>query len=166
MLVIYDLDKTSLFCPIADFMDRFIPKNKTLKKLYYKLYPFAHILEMKLGLLEVNEEIYNRAKIYKEQFNALQVIVTARHRSFSIHPHIKAVFKDIDIPCFCIAQGLTHLSKAEAIKSLGIIKSDEEVIMYDDNIEEITKMHNVYKDKFTGVHIEFIKDKEVIKYVY
>ena len=50
MLVIYDLDKTSLFCPIADFLDRFIPRNKVLKKLYYNIYPFVHILEMKLGL--------------------------------------------------------------------------------------------------------------------
>lgn len=166
MLVIYDLDRTSLFCPIADFMDKFIPKNTTLKKLYYKLYPFVHILEMRLGLLRINEEIYNRAKIYKEQFNALQVVVTARHKSFSIYPHIKAVFKDIDIPCFCIAQGLTKLSKAKAIRSLGIIKPNEEIIMYDDNIEEITKMINVYKDKATGVHIEFTKDKEIIKYVY
>ena len=57
MLIIYDLDRTSLFCPIADFMDKFIPKNKFLKKLYYNIYPFIHIFEMKFDLLKINSEI-------------------------------------------------------------------------------------------------------------
>lgn len=166
MLVIYDLDKTSLFCPIADFMDRFIPKNRTLKVLYYKLYPLVHILEMKLGLLKINEEIYKRAKIYKEQFNARQCVVTARHRSYSTKLHIKEVFKDIEMPCLCVAQGLTQLSKAEVIEGMIPIDPNEEIFMYDDNIYELIKMHALYKNRFTGFKIEYLGNKETISHVY
>lgn len=166
MLIIYDLDRTSLFCPIADFMDKFIPKNKFLKKLYYNIYPFIHILEMKFDLLKINSEIYNRAKIYKEQFNARQCVITARHKSFSTKLHIEEVFRDLDIPCFCIAQGLTKISKAEALNKLVVVDPNEEIIMYDDNFNELMFMHSMFQDKFTGFLVEYKGNKEKITHVY
>lgn len=166
MLVIYDLDKTSLFCPIANFMDRFIPKNKILKTLYYKIFPFIHILEMKFNLLKINDRIYNRAKIYKEQFNARQCVVTARHKSYSTKLHIKKIFKDIDMPCLCIAQGLTNLSKVEAVTKMITIDSKEEIIMYDDNYHELMLMHSIFRDQFTGLLVEFDGNKEKVTNVY
>ena len=166
MLIIYDLDRTSLFCPIADFMDKFIPKNKFLKKLYYNIYPFVHILEMKFDLLKINSEIYNRAKIYKEQFNARQCVITARHKSFSTQLHIKEVFRGLDIPCFCIAQGLTKISKAEALNKLVVVDPNEEIIMYDDNFNELMFMHSMFQDRFTGFLVEYKGNKEKITHVY
>ena len=147
-------------------MDKFIPKNKFLKKLYYNIYPFIHILEMKFDLLKINSEIYNRAKIYKEQFNARQCVITARHKSFSTQLHIKEVFRDLDIPCFCIAQGLTKLSKAEALNNLVVVDPNEEIIMYDDNFNELMFMHSMFQDKFTGFLVEYKGNKEKITHVY
>lgn len=166
MLVIYDLDKTSLFCPIADFMDKFIPRNIFLRKLYYNIFPFIHILEMKLGLLKINDEIYKRAKIYKEQFNARQVVVTARHQSYSTKLHIKKVFRDIEMPCLCIAQGLTKLSKAECIQQMITIDPNEEIIMYDDSFNELMCMHALFKDQFTGLLVEYNGIKEKVTNAY
>ena len=166
MLVIYDLDKTSLYCPIADFMDKFIPKNKFLKQLYYKLYPIAHILEMKFGLLKINDEIYNRAKIYKDEFNARQCVVTARHRSYSTKLHIKNVFRDIEMPCLCVAQGLTNLTKAEVIQGMIPIDPKEEIIMYDDNFNELMFMDALFKDQFTGLLVEYDGIKEKVTHAY
>lgn len=166
MLVIYDLDKTSLYCPIADFMDKFIPKNKTLKQLYYKLYPIAHIFEMKFGLLKINDEIYNRAKIYKNEFNARQCVVTARHRSYSTKLHIKRVFRDIEMPYLCVAQGLTNLTKAEVIEGMIPIDQNEEIIMYDDNFNELMCMHALFKNQFTGLLVEYDGIKEKITNAY
>ena len=160
MLVIYDLDKTSLFCPIADFMDRFIPNNKFLKQIYYLLYPFAHILEIKLGLLQINRSMYLRALSYDQTYKDVrQIILTARHKSFSTEIHKKLIFRDLDIPIFCIAQGITNLSKAAFAKLLPIDKN-EEVIMYDDNIDELNKMRNTIGPKFTGLNILFKDNHE------
>lgn len=160
MLVIYDLDKTCLYCPIADYMDRFIPNNLFLKQLYYKLYPLVHIVEMKLGLLQINHEMYLRALRFKNQVrNCRQVIITARHRSLSTELHKQAVFRHLDIPVICIAQGITNISKAGAASLLPVDK-DEEVIMYDDNIDEINKMNCLFKPRFTGINILFKDNKE------
>lgn len=167
MLVIYDLDKTSLFCPIADFLDRFIPRNKVLKKLYYNIYPFVHILEMKLGLLKINKEMYIRARQYDEFTDCFQVVITSRHRSFSLQKHIKAVFGDeIDINVFAIAQGLTNIHKVDIIDQLPI-NDDEEIIMYDDNDKELRRARAKYKGRFTGINVEYTgKEEKILDYVY
>lgn len=166
MIIIYDLDRTSLYCPIADFMDRFIPKNLILKKLYYNIYPFIHILEMKLGLMKINKEMYIRAKQYAEFNDTFQVVITARHESKSLVPHVRKVFGDTDITVFAIAQGLTNLHKVDIINQLPI-SDDEEIIMYDDNEKELKRVRSKYKGKFTGIQIEFKGDKEeIIQYVY
>lgn len=165
MIVIYDLDKTSLFCPIANFLDKFIPHNIILKQIYYKLYPFVHILEMKFGLLKINEKIYNRAVAYKAAYpNCLQVVITARHRSISTDMHIKKVFRDIDVSCFCVAQGITNLSKSDIARLIPKSK-DEEIVMYDDNLDEMLKMRNVYKGHFTGIRVNFKDKEEILQYV-
>lgn len=165
MIVIYDLDKTSLFCPIADFMDRFIPKNKFLKKLYYKLYPFIHILEMKLNLLRINTKMYVRAKQYEGLKNVLQVVITARHRSFSLYKHVKHVFRDVDVTVFAIAQGLTNLHKVDIVDKLPM-SDDEEIVMYDDNIWELNKVAQKHRGRFTGINLEFKDREEILSYVH
>ena len=162
MLVIYDLDKTSLYCPIADFMDKFIPKNKALKKLYYNLYPFVHIFEKHFGLLKINDNIYNRAKVYSEMPDVRQVVITARHNSMSLPIHVEAVFHELKIPYIAIAQGITNINKVEVLKRLPI-NAGEEIVMFDDNLEELNKVHNKYSPKFTGVRVEFLGKKEEIK---
>lgn len=166
MLVIYDLDKTSLYCPIADFLDRFIPRNRFLRKLYYDIYPFVHILEMKLGLLKINKEMYIRARQYAEFEDCLQVVITARHRSFSLMRHVKAVFGDaIIINVFATAQGLTNRHKVDMIDQLPIDKNTE-IVMYDDNDEELRRVCSKYRGRFTGVNIEFTGSNErIINYV-
>lgn len=166
MLVIYDLDRTSLFCPIADFMDIFIPKNKFLKKLYYKLFPFVHILEMKLGLFQINNEMYRRAKAYETFPNTIQLVVTARHYTPVVQRHIEKVFRDVDILAICVAQGLTGMAKVEAVSKYIKLDPGDEIVMYDDNLDELRQMHDVYKDKFTGFQVLFKNGKEEISHVY
>ena len=161
MLIIYDLDKTSLYCPIANFMDRFIPKNKTLRKIYYNLYPFVHKLEMFFGLLQINKDMYIRAKQYAEFPDINQIVVTARHFTKTTMEHVSRVFKDIDMPVVCVAQGLTNLSKADVIKQLPIY-DDEEIIMFDDNFRELKYMRKEFKNHFTGIHVLFKDNKEEI----
>ena len=161
MIIIYDLDKTSLYCPIADFMDKFIPSNMFLKKIYYSLYPFVHILEMKLGLLKINKEMYIRAKQYNEFEDCHQIVITARHKSRSLALHVAEVFKDVPITTFAIAQGLTYLHKVDVIDQLPMYE-DEEIIMYDDNIRELKRVCQKYNKHFTGIQVDFTGEKEEI----
>lgn len=166
MLVIYDLDRTSLFCPLADFMDKFIPKNITLKKLYYKLYRFVHILEMKFDLLEINNEMYRRAKAYETFSNTTQIVVTARHYTPVVKEHIERVFRDIPIVAICVAQGITGMAKVEAVSKYVKLDKNDEIVMYDDNFDELRMMHDVYKDKFSGFQVLFKNGREEISHVY
>ena len=161
MLIIYDLDKTSLYCPIANFMDKFIPKNEKLKKIYYNLYPFIHRLEMFLGLLQINEDMYIRAKQYAEFPDTNQIVVTARHFTKTTMEHVSRVFKDIEMPVVCVAQGLTNLFKADVVKELPLL-DDEEIIMYDDSVTELSVMKAEFKNHFTGIHVLFKDNKEEI----
>lgn len=165
MLVIYDLDKTSLYCPLANFMDKFIPRNIYLKTIYYSLYSFVHRLEMMFGLLQINKSMYVRAKSYSEFPDINQIVVTARHYSKTTVEHVHKVFHELDIPIVCVAQGLTNLSKAEVVRELPIYE-DEEVVMYDDNFAELTFMYSEFKDHFTGIKVDFKNNKEEIERVY
>lgn len=164
MLVIYDLDKTSLYCPIADKLDNFIPKNKLLKRIYYSFYPIVHRLEIALGLLQVNRNMYVRAKQF-EELGINQVVVTARHRSPSIDLHVKRVFRDVNMLVLCVAQGITGLSKADVVAELPI-DDDELIVMYDDNYKELSLMNRKFRKRFTGIHTYFKDNKERIDYVY
>lgn len=163
MLVIYDLDKTSLYCPIADFLDNFIPKKKILKKIYYMLYPIAHEIEMKYNLLQINHEMFKRAKGYQQQ-GATQIVVTARHYTHQTMKHVRAVFQDVPVVLMCVAQGITNKSKAEYVAELPRNPRDE-IIMYDDNFTELSKMNEMF-DKFIGIQVFFKDNKEEIQRVY
>lgn len=166
MLVIYDLDKTSCYCPIADWLDNFIPRNKTLKKLYYLLYPIAHEIEMKFNLFQVNLNMRQRARQYDAfDRDIRQVVLTARHFTKQTEKHVQRIFGDLPVVLICVAQGITHLSKAEVASMLPIDKS-EEVIMYDDNISELAQMQLAFKKKFTGIQVNFQGYTEDIKHVY
>lgn len=166
MLVIYDLDKTSLYCPIADRLDLFVPKNRFLKNLYYKLYPFIHSLEIRFGLIQINENMYQRAKMFQEFGNDVrQVVITARHHTKASIKHIQMIFKDIDVTLISIAQGLTGLQKVDVIRKLPIYLS-EEIIMYDDNFNELAFVHAEFPNQFTGMQVYFKNNKESIRRVY
>lgn len=166
MLVIYDLDKTSLYCPIADRLDLFVPKNRFLKNLYYKLYPFIHSLEIRFGLIQINENIYQRAKMFQEFGNDVrQVVITARHHTKVSIKHIQMIFKDIDVTLISIAQELTGLHKVDVIRKLPIYLS-EEIIMYDDNFTELAFVHAEFPNQFTGMQVYFKNNKESIRRVY
>lgn len=166
MLVIYDLDKTSLYCPIADRLDLFVPKNRFLKNLYYKLYPFIYSLEIRFGLIQINENIYQRAKMFQEFGNDVrQVVITARHHTKASIKHIQMIFKDIDVTLISIAQELTGLHKVDVIRKLPIYLS-EEIIMYDDNFNELAFVHAEFPNQFTGMQVYFKNNKESIRRVY
>lgn len=166
MLVIYDLDKTSLYCPIADRLDLFIPKNRFLKNLYYKIYPFIHSLEIRFGLLQINENIYQRAKMFQEFGDDVrQVVVTARHYTKVSIKHIQMIFKDIDVTLISIAQGLTGLYKVDVIRKLPIYPT-EEIVMYDDNFSELAFVYAEFPNQFTGMQVYFKNNKESIRRVY
>lgn len=166
MLVIYDLDKTSLYCPIADRLDLFVPKNRFLKNLYYKLYPFIYSLEIRFGLIQINENIYQRAKMFQEFGNDVrQVVITARNHTKASIKHIQMIFKDIDVTLISIAQELTGLHKVDVIRKLSIYLS-EEIIMYDDNFNELAFVHAEFPNQFTGMQVYFKNNKESIRRVY
>lgn len=162
LLVIFDLDKTSIYCPIAEFMDRFIPKNMFLKKLYYKLYPFVHILEIKLGLCKVNNNMYLRAKNYINLYNVYPTVVTARHRSVPTIKHVKLIFKDLfeDVYIVCVAQGITGFTKAEYLKKVYQVDDDCEILMFDDSINELLNMRKEFKN-CSCYRVKFDGKKEI-----
>lgn len=181
MIVIYDLDKTSIFCPLANKLDRFIPKNKTLKRLYYKLYTLAYFIEDLFNLTQINENMYSRAKMYNnletqwqddEELNNFgigqkvqQVVVTARHYTKYVEKHVHKVFKDVDVPAVCMAQGITGLHKYDAIPILNELVGmydSEDVIMYDDNENELDLMRKYLQDKVTTVRVHFENGHETI----
>lgn len=151
MLIIYDLDRTSIFCPIADWLDKFIPKNEIIKKLYYNLYPIAYIVEYIFSLVQVNRNMYNRAYMYDKIDECFQIVVTARHFSKPVIWHLKSIFSELSgkIPVVCIAQGLTQLHKYEIVKSVINnldMTQDEEIIMYDDNVIELALMQQNFQN--------------------
>lgn len=162
MLVIYDLDKTSLYCPIADFMDRFIPEDVEKKKLYYRLYNIVYAVEMFFGLLKINKQMYHRAKNFSMMPNVHQIVVTARHYSLFTRLHAQKVFKDVfnDMELVCIAQGITGLSKAEVVSQ--IYPTFNNILMYDDSRKELGKMKRMYKKSFTGKQVRFLNDKREV----
>ena len=107
----------------------------------------------------------NRAVAYKAAYpNCLQVVITARHRSISTDMHIKRVFRDIDVSCFCVAQGITNLSKSDIARLIPKSK-DEEIVMYDDNLDEMLKMRDAYKGHFTGIRVNFKDKEDILQYV-
>lgn len=168
LLIIFDLDKTSIYCPIADFMDRFIPKNKTLKQIYYKIYPFIHTLEMKFGLCKINEKMYSRVKSLVNQVSTDDditadiyfMVLTARHETFQTYKHVDLIFKEYanDIDVCCVAQGITGLSKAEYLDRHYNIADHVEIIMYDDNYKELVEMKKKYGSRFTGFKVMMDKN--------
>lgn len=162
MYIIFDLDKTSLYCPLADKLDKFIPKFKFLKRIYYLIYPLVHILEIKLGLFKVNENMYSRALQASQMPGTSIIVLTARHKTKLSEVHIKEVFKDV-IPdyVFYVAQGLTGLSKAEYLKSQ-IGDTEQQIIMFDDNFYELKQMKKTFKSRFTGFTVYFNGKEERI----
>lgn len=158
MLVIYDLDKTSVYCPLAEKLDRHIPKNITLKKLYYKLYPIVHWIELKLGLLKINKYIKQRAET-AQNFSARQIVLTARHYTHMVAKHCELVFGDIPVTLICISQGLTGVSKARYIQ-LFENNENEDILMFDDNERELKLMKQTFGDRFRGVQLEFLGNYE------
>lgn len=162
MLVIFDLDKTSIYCPIADFMDRFIPQNKALKQLHYKIYPFIHTLEMKFGLCKINEKIYNRVKAIEtiNSGNISYLVLTARHETYETYKHVDLIFKEFAdfINVECVAQGTTELSKADFLENNFFIYDDEEIVMFDDNYKELLEMKNKFGSRFTGFKVKIDKN--------
>lgn len=168
MLIVYDLDKTSLYCPIASMLDRFIPRNKKLKILYYKLYPFVHTLEDKLGLLKINQSMTSRFQRYQEYPEIKQIVVTARHFTKETIKHVLQCFPTgEDLPVVCCAQGITDRLKAEVINDLPFVEPGEEIIMYDDNFRELANMRKYFKGHFTGVQVLFNgREEKILNYVY
>ena len=160
MLVIYDLDKTSVYCPLAEKLDRYIPKNMILKKLYYNLYPVVHWLELKLGLLKINKYIKQRAET-AQRFGARQIVLTARHYTRMVVKHCELVFGDIPITLTCISQGLTKISKARYVQMFEN-QPDEEIVMFDDNKFELKQMKRTFGSRFHGIQLEFLGDVERI----
>lgn len=161
LYVIFDLDKTSLYCPIADKLDKFIPQNKFLKRLYYCLYPIVHTLELLFGLFKTNRNMYLRARYYQDEPNVTTVVLTARHKSRMVFKHVKETFKDA-VPNFvcCVGQGITGLSKAKYLSLVFDFNKNDELIMFDDNQEELDEMTYYFGDNFSGVLTNFDGEKE------
>lgn len=154
LYVIYDLDKTSLYCPIALWLDKQTRLKKLIgDKLFYSLYTPAYILELILGLFKVNTNMRARAKIFEDmkRDDIYQIVCTARHLTNITKFHKKQVFKELsdNITLVCVATGVTGLTKVQVLKELFQITDKDEVIMYDDNLYELNQMYNKMKNVST-----------------
>jgi len=157
MLVIYDLDKTTLYCPLSYKLDNCVTLKKYLgKTLFYSLYTPVYIIELIFGLFKTNTAMYNRAVIYDKTIpNVEQIVVTARHKSLITLLHKKLVFKDLNkkIGCIFVATGRTNILKVNVIKS--IYSKNINCIIYDDNLLELANYKqltnaSLYKVYFDG----------------
>lgn len=180
MLVIYDLDKTSLYCPLSYKMDKCFLKKCLPIKLFYSLYNFIYTVELMFGLFKINNNMYIRAKSYfrqlellKNKINITQLVVTARHNTLLTKLHKKLVFKDLDekIELICCSSGLNKVSKAEFITSdeynnnikllYRLIRNEEIKIIYEDNLYEINN-YRKYLSNFRIYKIDFSNYGEYI----
>lgn len=169
MLVIYDLDKTSLYCPIALRLDNSFLKRLLPSKIFYGLYTFVYILEMIIGKFRINEAMRERAIAYSKEKDVGQMIITARHLTYMTRVHAELVFKDVmkDMLLVCVATGETGLTKAEVLYSIteNILEDNERIIIYDDSDYELEQYEKVFKDQVTCFKVDFNGKDEIIKCV-
>ena len=164
MLVIYDLDKTSIYCPIALWLDnQFWIKKLLPTRLFYALYTPVYIFEMITGLFKVNPKIYERAKIYRQLSNVKQCVITARHNTFITRLQKKLVFKDLDneVELYCTANGITGQSKAILVRNKITSNKNRNILMYDDNFYELAAMKLNFKNT-VQLKTEFLGKNETV----
>ena len=164
LYVIYDLDKTSLYCPIAMLLDKQRWLHNLLgNNLFYSLYTFAYKLEHILKLFKVNNNMYLRAKFFEKEYkhNVTQIVCTARHLSNETRIHKWKVFKDLNVDLVCTACGYTGRNKAQVLKELYNITSTDNVIVYDDNSYEIYNYKNTFKN-IKIIKVDFKNNEEII----
>lgn len=164
LYVIYDLDKTSLYCPIAMFLDKQRWLHNILgNHLFYSLYTLAYRLEHIFKLFKVNNNMYLRAKFFEEEYkhNVTQIVCTARHLSNETRIHKWKVFKNLNVDLVCTACGYTGRNKAQVLKELYNITSTDNVIVYDDNSYEIYNYKNTFKN-IKIIKVDFKNNEEII----
>lgn len=157
MIIIYDLDRTLVYSPIAMFLDRLRPRNLTLLKLYYKLYPAAYFLDTYLGLLKINIMMAKRIEMYHRYPNIRQIIVSARDDGLATYAqlaHIPNINLIQDV--FLIAQAKTKYSKAAFLLDRYYIKAN--IVMFDDSYLELSAVKRHFENA-TCIQVNF-KDKE------
>lgn len=169
MLVVYDLDKTSLYCPIALWLDDSFLKRLLPSKIFYGLYSFVYILEMMFGQFKINKAMRERAIAYSKGEDVGQLIITARHLTYMTRVHAELVFKDTmkDMLLVCVATGETGLTKAEVLYSItkNTLEDNERIIIYDDSDYELEQYEKVFKDQVTCFKVDFDGKDEIIKCV-
>ena len=166
MLVLYDLDKTSLYCPFALWLDTSPLKLLLPRKIFYSLYSFIYILEMMFGKFKVNNEMYLRAKAYSNQPDVIQAVVTARHHTWMTRLHTYLVFKELkkQMTLICVATGESGLTKAEVVAYLfeERLDPDERIVVYDDNEYELKVYDNSFGNRATLFKVDFDGEIETI----
>ena len=164
MIIIYDLDRTLLYSPIAMFLDRFRPRNLTLLKLYYKLYPAAYFLDTYLGLLKINTMMAKRIEMYHRYPNVQQIIVSARDDGLATYAqlaHIPNINYIQDV--FLIAQAKTKYSKAAFL--LDNYYSKTNILMFDDSYLELSVVKRHFENA-TCIQVDFKgKEEKLLGYV-
>lgn len=163
---IIDLDKTSLYCPLALKFDNSPLKNLLHPKLFYGLYSFVYILEFLLGKFKVNSIMQYRIKHFSN--NVENYIITARHKSLLTKIHCYLLFgKQMkDIKLICTEAGFSKKKKYEFIQPL--IKDDNcTVIMYDDNEDELqSSLRNLNTNHLQLYYINFDGFNEKLELYY
>ena len=169
MLVVYDLDRTSLYCPIALWLDDSFLKRLLPSKIFYGLYAFVYILEMICGKFKINKAMRERAITYSKGEDVGQLIITARHLTYMTRVHAELVFKGAmkDMLLVCVATGETGLTKAEVLYNLttDYLQDDERIIVYDDSDFELEQYEKVFKNQVTCFKVDFNGKDEIIKCV-
>ena len=166
MLVLYDLDKTSLYCPFALWLDTSPLKVILPSKLFFSLYSFVYILEMMFGQFKINNEMYLRAKAYNNQPDVKQAVITARHHTWMTRLHTYLVFKELmnTMVLVCVATGESGLTKAEVVDYLfgEQLDEDERIVVYDDNEKELETYDVDFGNRVTLFKVDFDGKTETI----
>ena len=164
LYVIYDLDRTSLYCPLAMWLDKYHKLKRLIgNNFFYSLYTPVYILELILGLFKINKAMYQRAKMINNLGQPVtQIVCTARHYTPITKLHKDLVFKDQSpyIDLVCIAAGKTGLVKADILDEIYEFTEDDQFIIYEDNFFEMNRFKTKFKDLVTSYLVLFEGQKE------
>lgn len=146
MLVIFDLDKTLLYCPLALKFDNCKLKDFIHPKIFYGFYSFIYILEIILNKFKINKGLARYARyLASNSMNEIYVI-TARHKSFMTKLHCSLIFKNHRYNLICTEAGFTGRHKVDIIKHDLQIAKNAWFVMFDDNYDELLRVKQYYPD--------------------
>jgi len=161
--VIYDLDETSLYCPLAYKLDKCHKLKQLLPKpIFYSLYTPVYIIELMFRLFKVNRNMRVRAILFHENADITQHVVTARHSTLITKLHKYLVFKEMSkyISLHCVASGKTEIDKATYVYRHILFRVNDKLLIFENDPKEISSYNKYFFGKVAIVHTNFNGEEE------